>query len=202
MLDILTAFLNQHWVWATYFGTMVLNESAILVAFSFSSGSGVGRTLGIGFVAGLGVFTNDLILYALARYGLRRFQYRAPSPESAAEVQTIFERLFLRSTFLSLLFVKFLFGLRLILTLYLITKKNMSLVTFILFDLCGIALYIVVLGGIGWMIGQGLSSSVATYHSIIQVISWVVLVSLLSHLALYWWRQRQKSALPSDVQSS
>lgn len=196
MLEALTAYIGQHWFLSTYLSVMVLNESAILTAFTLAADQGGMRIVGVGFATMAGSFTNDIILYMLARYGFSRFFIRSASAERD---EAVFERFFLKNVFFSLLFIKFLFGVRLFLTVYLVVKKQISFRPFALYDIAGVALYVAVVGGIGILIGSGNSSIEDRYSLIVRTISAVtisVLALRLLGLFLERW-MRDSSAKPN-----
>lgn len=179
MFEILATYIGQHWFLSTYLSVMVLNESAILTAFTLAADQGGTRIAGIALAAMAGSFTNDIILYVIARYGFGRFFIRSETPEREA---AIFERLFLKNVFLSLLFIKFLFGVRLLLTIYLVAKKQVSFRLFALYDMAGIVLYVSIVGGIGILVGSGNSGIEDRYTLIVRTITAVTLSVLALRL--------------------
>lgn len=190
MFEIVATYIGQHWFLSTYLSVMVLNESAILTAFTLAADQGGMRIAGVALAAMAGSFTNDVILYVLARYGLSRFFVRSEAPEREV---AIFERFFLKNVFLSLLFIKFLFGVRLLLTIYLVAKKRVLFKPFALYDMAGVFLYVSIVGGIGILIGSGNSGIEDRYSLIVRTITAVTLsvlaLRLLGVLLERWFRR-------------
>lgn len=178
MLETISAYIGQHWFLSTYLSVMVLNEGAILGAFALAADQGVGRIAFVALASIAGSFTNDLVLYGLARYGFGRIFRWTPSPDSGRET-AVFDRLFLGNPLLSLLFIKFLFGVRILLTIYLVAKKQIPFRPFVLYDAAGIALYVFVLGMIGVLIGQG-NAGVEDYYVMIARTITLVTLSVLA----------------------
>ncbi len=180
MWEALFNQLADHWVLSTYLSVMAVNEGAILAAFSLASDSGRAHLCILALVSAAGALTNDLILYVIARYGAERFL----KPASADDLKSasFFERFFLGNVFLALLFIKFLFGIRLFLTMYLVAKKRIPLGTFIAYDILGILLYVAVIGGIGLLVGRGNESAETTYQVIVRTVTAVSLLTLVAHL--------------------
>jgi membrane protein DedA with SNARE-associated domain len=191
MLDILMGSIADHWLLSAYFGVMIFNESAILAAFSFLGGGGMERFLGVAAVSIAGLLTNDLALYALVRHGVGRLIGVRERSGEETDSESVFERIFLGNVFLSLLFIKFLFGIRLILTVYLVAKKRVSFVKFIVYDLCGIALYVSVLGGIGFLIGHGNRGIQGVYDAGIRTITAIIALVILMHLSARLLKRRK-----------
>lgn len=178
MIEFLMGIVSEHWAFSVYFGTVLLNENVILPAFSLSVGLGWERYLGVGLLAGAAVLTNDIILYGAARYGVSRLVQPLSEEE---RIESWFEKIFFRNILFSLLFIKFLFGIRTVLTLYLITKKKIGFFSYVLYSLCGIFLYVILLGIFGWLIGQGVGNTVDTYERIAKIVTSVFLVFALAH---------------------
>lgn len=181
MIETISAHIGQHWFLSTYLSVMVLNESAILAAFALAVDQGTMRITGVALAATAGSFTNDIILYVIARYGFIRFFVQSES-ETTEREEAIFDRLFLKNVFLSLLFIKFLFGVRLLLTVYLVAKKQIPLRSFALYDMVGVLFYVSVVGGIGILVGSGSSTAEDRYSLIVRTITFVTLSVLALRL--------------------
>ncbi len=184
MFETILAYISQYWLLSTYLSVMVLNESAILAAFSLALGEGTVRIGLVALATAAGSLTNDLILYALTRYGLMRFFPGMASADSEAE-RALLDRLFLKHPLLSLLFIKFLFGVRLFLTVYVIAKKRIPFKSFIIYDGLGIMLYVSVIGGIGLLVGSGNSGVEDRYSLVIRTVT-VVTLSVLALRLMGW----------------
>lgn len=198
MFETLTIYIGQHWFLSTYLSVMVLNESAILAAFTLAADQGIVRIAGVALAAIVGSLTNDMVLYVIGRYGFSRFFIRSGMPEREA---AIFERLFLKNVFFSLLFIKFLFGVRLLLTIYLVAKKQIPFRPFVLYDIVGVWLYVSVVGGIGILVGSGNDGIESRYSLIVRTITAVTLSVLALRLLgvfLERWIQRFSASQRKD----
>lgn len=191
MFEFLIRSIADHWMLSTYFGVVVLNEGAILASFSLLGGSGTERYIGVAAASVAGALTNDLILYVMARYGLKRFS-SGDNADKSADAETIFQKIFLRNAFLSLLFIKFLFGFRIALTLYLVVKRRLPFLRYVAYDLLGIVLYVSVLGLVGWLIGKGIERVDMIYHSMAMSVTIAVSVVLSMHLAVFLYRRLKR----------
>jgi membrane protein DedA with SNARE-associated domain len=191
MLEYIVGGIADHWMLSTYVSVVVFNEGAILAAFSLLEGSGAEKYLGVAAASVAGAFTNDLILYAMARYGWKIFSLD-DGDRTSRSAETIFQKIFLRNAFLSLLFIKFLFGFRIALTLYLVVKKKLPFFRYAAYDLLGILLYVSVLGCIGWLVGKGVERIDSIYHSLALSITIVVSLILFTHLVIFIYRRMRK----------
>jgi membrane protein DedA with SNARE-associated domain len=195
MFDLITKTISEHWALSTYFGTILTNENAILVAFSVALGKGVKMYAGVALVAWMGVFTNDIVLFVISKYGLGNFLKKKKEEK---KVENIFSRVFLNNVFVSLFFIKFLFGARTILTLYIIKKNKLSFKTYLKYNLYGTIFYVAVLGTVGFFIGNSVNNLLGTYHSAAKVFTVVVFSVLIIHLLpvifsklkLFWEKHR------------
>jgi membrane protein DedA with SNARE-associated domain len=179
MFEALTLYIGQHWFLSTYLSVMVLNESAIITAFSLAAPDDSWRLSGVALASVAGALTNDLVLYALARFGATRF---LKNSEGEINPAPLYEKAFLGNPFLALLGIKFLFGVRLVLTVYLVAKKRLPIGKFIAYDLCGIALYVLVIGGVGLLVGRGNAGIQETYIFFIRIAGAVGLLLLITHV--------------------
>lgn len=175
MAEYFIDYIANHWLVSIYFGTMIFNENAILAAFSLSVNGDIGRYAGVTLAAIAGTLTNDLIIFAVTRYWKKYF---AKEKYNKKEATTIFEKIFFKNIFLSLLFIKFFFGMRIILTVYLIAKKELSLKKYLRYNICGIFFYVFVLGVIGWLIGKGVNDISGSYHKMAGIITGIAIVTL------------------------
>jgi len=194
MFEFLVGSIADHWMLSTYLSVVVFNEGAILASFVLLEGSGAEKYIGVVIASVAGAFTNDLILYVMARYGLKKFSVD-DGDDRSMYVETIFQKIFLRNAFLSLLFIKFLFGFRIALTLYLVVKKKIPFFRYAVYDLFGIVLYIFVLGCVGWLIGKGVERIDSIYHSMMLSITVVFSVILFMHLAVFVYRRARKEKM-------
>ncbi|MEI6650695.1 MAG: hypothetical protein WCL23_04675 [Candidatus Moraniibacteriota bacterium] len=196
MIEILTRIVADHWALATYFSVMILNESAILSAFGLAVGDVIGKYPGIASASVLGLLTNDSVIFALARFWPGRMKRKEDSSGS------VMERTMTHNVFLSLLFVKFLFGIRFFATLYLVDRKRIPFWKFIAYDACGSTLYVSVLGVVGWCAGNGVGAVSDAYHGVILVMGIVAGTFLFTHLLIFVFRRYGKpGASVSDPES-
>lgn len=180
MLTSLFAQVADHWMLSTYLSVMVVNESAIIAAFSLVSDIEPVRIAGLALASVAGALTNDIILYGIARYGSERF-FKSVTTEGAGS-ESFFERVFLGNIFLTLLCIKFLFGIRLFLTVYLIAKKRIPFGRFVAYDVCGILLYVGVIGSLGLLVGRGDTGVESMYEEVIRIVTALSILLLIAHL--------------------
>lgn len=186
MSEFLMGDVSWYWLLLVYIGTMIFNEGAILAAFSVSLQKNHNYFAGVFLASSLGVLTNDLILFVIAHFGLRK---RILLKEDESTAKTIFQKAFLYNVFLSLLCMKFLFGMRSALTLYLVLKKKLSLKTYLLYSSCGIFLYVCVLALLGFFVGLGVKNVVDIYAMTIRIVGITFGAIVVAHAASFFIRK-------------
>lgn len=98
---------------------------------------------------------------------------------------------------LALLFIKFLYGSRFLMLVYLATRR-LSLRRFLLFDSVGAAVWLAVLVPIGWLLGHGLMTAAAAGR-LDLAIGGVVVALLVTRGTFVWIRNRRaRRSLPSS----
>jgi membrane protein DedA with SNARE-associated domain len=90
-------------------------------------------------------------------------------------------------TFLFFTFIKFLVGMRLILTIYILLKKRIPFAQYLFMNILGTFLFVGALFPMGWFLGKGISSAFSFEKGITSLISVIIvamfLVSVLPRVA-------------------
>lgn len=190
--------LQEHWIVATCVGALVAGENGILIAFLFVQ-SQPAFSGGVILAAYGATLAADLSWYWVGRYGIRRFQSKKKMRE-VQKIEPAWEHFFDRHILLSLLCIKFLVGLRVILTLYL--AKKIPLKRYLIWDSLGIWLFLGVLWGVARLVHQGTEGALETYQVIIRVLVALGALALLSRLVGYFLQRRLHSMAISSGSSS
>ncbi len=191
-LGMLVEALSEHWILATFVGTLIIGENAILVALVFASGQSsliYGEVLLTSYVATLSA---DLFWYSIGRYGLTSISRKA-SPENIPE--SALKRIFDEHLFASLLLIKFLVGLRVVLTFYLSMKERLTLGRYLFLDSFGIFIFLAVLAGVAWLVNAGTGDAFETYQTIIRLVTVLAVMMIATHLTTYVIRRRALRAM-------
>jgi membrane-associated protein len=98
---------------------------------------------------------------------------------------------------LALLFIKFLYGSRFLMLVYLATRR-LPLRRFLVFDGMGTAVWLAVLVPVGWLLGHGLMTAAAAGRLDLAIVG--VIVALLVTRGLFVWNRERKArrSLPSS----
>ncbi|MCA9360621.1 hypothetical protein KC730_01880, partial [Candidatus Kaiserbacteria bacterium] len=97
-------------------------------------------------------------------------------------VNSFLEKIIGGRFFSSLLLLKFLIGIRLILILHL-ARYPISWVRFILYDILGTLIYILILASISVYLSKFITSAIPAFHSLTTTLSGVLLIIILSAIA-------------------
>ncbi|MBP5993379.1 MAG: hypothetical protein KA731_00565 [Candidatus Moranbacteria bacterium] len=189
VLGMLVEALAEHWMLATFVGTLIAGENAILVALVFASGQPslvYGGVLATAYIATLSA---DLFWYAVGRYGLASISRKASVDDIPASA---LKRLFDEHLFVSLLLIKFLVGLRVALTFYLSMKKQLTPGRYFLLDSLGIFVFLAVLASVAWWVNTGTSDAFETYQTIVRLMTVLAAMMIATHLTTYAIRRRAR----------
>ncbi|MBP6975521.1 MAG: hypothetical protein KBB51_01680 [Candidatus Moranbacteria bacterium] len=184
METLLTQLINdvqpEYWYAFVFFGTFLLGENVIIAAFIFAA-TQPNIFLGtITFVL-LATLATDIFWYLMAVHVI-----------SKTSIKTFFERkctaangeplpwhIIYRYPASLLFIIKFLVGIRILLSVSIVLKTRISFRKFLLFDALGAVFFIAILGSVSWLIGTGINPS--AHHILTTIIFTVVIVSLLLH---------------------
>lgn len=188
-LGMLVGALSEHWMLATFVGTLIAGENAILIALVFASGQPMLIYSGVLLTAYVATLLADLFWYSIGRYGLGSISRKASADDIPASA---LKRLFDEHLFISLLLIKFLVGLRVALTFYLSMKKQLTPVRYLFLDSLGIFVFLAVLAGVAWWVNAGTGDAFETYQTIIRLVTVLAAMMIATHLTTYVIRRRAR----------
>lgn len=199
MLVDIVQRVSEHWVLATFFGTFFTGENAIVTAFIISKNQ-FSSYFGIAVVAYAATMAADVFWYLVGRYGFIRLRKQETEQEQVFE--SMFQRWFHKHLIFSLLIIKFLVGFRLVLTVYLAKKQELTLKRYLLFNSFGIILFIAVLFGVSWLVRREANDVLDLYRTSIMVIVALVGLMGISHIASYLvWKWQKKQSIQQRVEA-
>lgn len=197
-LGMLIEALSEHWMLATFVGTLIAGENAILVALVFASGQPTLIYGGVLLTSYVATLLADMFWYAVGRYGISSISRKVSSEDIPASA---LKRLFDEHLFISILLIKFLVGLRVALTFYLAMKERLTPGRYLLLDSIGIFVFLAVLSGVAWLVNAGTGDAFETYQTIIRLVTALAVMMIATHLTTYVIRRRARRAMTaaSDV---
>lgn len=143
----------------------------------------------------VGTVVSDAVWFRLAgAIDERWLQHREIGPGQQRLLTWLRERTGARP-YLALLFIKFLYGSRLLMTVYLATRR-IPLSTFLVYNAAGTAVWLAVLTGVGWLLHHGLMGIAGADRLDLLVLAVIVLlVSLRGGSA--WIARARRQSVPS-----
>lgn len=184
---LITELLIAYHVPAVFVGSFLLGET-VLITTGYLMEQLRWSIPVVFLVALLGTVLADVMWLLGARLALST-QWVESYKEKHADVITHLERLTGTKPFIALLFVKFLYGTR-ILTIFYLSWRKVSLATFILYDTIGTMLWLVAVLGIGVLAAKGVATIIPTFNTI-QVALLVILIALgISRMITVWVKRK------------
>ncbi len=175
--ESIARFLELYGPLAALVGAFLLGEIAILVAFILAA-QGLIPADTVFIFSVIGMLLADFFWYFFG-VGTLHFLHQWNLYERAsAPILNLLHRIVGKNLFLSLIFIKFLYGARLIVMVYLAVIKT-PLRVFLVFDAIGVVIFVSVLFVIGWLAGQGIYNLLPAYHVLTGVVASVVVGGLI-----------------------
>ncbi|MFA7286702.1 MAG: VTT domain-containing protein [Patescibacteria group bacterium] len=175
-------FIIAHHVFGIFLGSVFFGESVILTA-AFLSGQGLWSPVVVWWVALLGTVFSDSVWFLFGRQATT-FVFRRYQKKYETVLATIEER-FGTKPFLALLFIKFLYGTRILTLLYLATRR-LRFSTFLFFDTAGAILWLTVMVLLGWLAGRG-SVNLISYFGHVEVALLVLVLVFFTYQPITVW---------------
>lgn len=159
---------------------LMFGENAALAIFALAAKGYIDPVTAF-IWACIGSLASDIFWFFVTEHILRkRFGKYFETKEKTS-------RLFMHLTenyfFWTLIFIKFLAGIRLMLTIYIVIKNRIPFSTKVILDAIGTVIFMSVLFPIGWYLGKGVSSALSIQQNITYVVSVVVGVLIFTVVA-------------------
>jgi membrane protein DedA with SNARE-associated domain len=125
----------------------------------------------------------DIFWFFMTEYVIRRHYEKRITKSMQSDDKRFIISLVDKHFFWVLIFIKFLMGMRLVLTIYIVLKNRIPFFQKVLIDAVGTVLFLAVLFPIGWLFGKGVSSALSLEQNILTILSAVVFIILFVSLA-------------------
>lgn len=182
LADLMASLLVSYGHLVVYFGAFFLGENGILAAFMLSF-QGYLSPQTVFIYAVLGSLSADIFWYFTTTVFLKRFyEKKLVKQETSSEQKMFLFKIAEKHIFLFLTFIKFLVGMRLFFTIYILLKKHISFWKYLLINVIGTILFVSVLFPLGWLLGKGVSSALSLEKGIAGLLSVVIVIMILANL--------------------
>ena len=162
--------------WAIFLGSFLFAESVVFTA-SFLSAQGFWPPLAVFWFALLGTVLSDLFWYFGGMYFLKITHQWSLFQNGYNKLSAFVDKITKHKPFLVLIFIKFLYGTRFLILIY-ISTRGVKLKTFLFYDIFGTLLWLYVIIPIGWLAGKGVYNFIPIYRNIGYII-FILIVSFL-----------------------
>jgi len=168
-------FFGPFLIWPLVF---LWGENGAIIAFVFSAQGLINPVSAIIF-AFLGTWSADLFWYGVTTKTLRPwFQNSIEKHRAGAEKYISLMQLTRSHPYFVLVILKFLMGVRLVLTLYILTTQHIPFRKYFFCTFLGNILFILVLFPLGWLLGRGLSNAFSIGHSISSIATALLIIGI------------------------
>ncbi len=191
MDSLIVSFLSDYQLPAIFLGAFFFGETVILTA-AFLAGQGLWGVGNVVLLSLLGTLAADTLWFLFGK-GTFRLAHRWEAYRR--KFQPFVEKLDKvtgKRPFLALLFIKSLYGTRILTIIYLSARK-IGLPTFLLFDALGTFLWHAVLIGVGWLAGKGVGDFSLALSGFQYALP-VLLLVIVSFRLLSAWLQKRFSS--------
>ena len=168
---------------AIFFGAFFFGEMIILSA-AFLAGQDVWSIGNVFWLAFAGTVLSDMLWFVFGR-SLTSATYWQKAQKTYGGFLRRLDRLTGQRPFLSLLFIKFVYGTRVLTIIYLSVRK-IRLWQFLLFDAVGTVLWLGVMLSVGWLAGRGVVNVLGAVHQVEYGLLGLILLILLFKYATVW----------------
>ena len=160
-----------------------LGENAAIAVFALSF-LGFINPLTAFFFAFIGSILSDIFWFFIAEFVLRKHYEKQLREAKETSSNRFFMNLIDKHFFWMLIFIKFMVGVRLILTLYIVLKNKVPFWRKIFLNSVGTIFFLGVLFPVGWVLAQGNQETLSIEQTIERIITGIFLLFLFSHVCI------------------
>ncbi|MBI1834022.1 MAG: VTT domain-containing protein [Candidatus Andersenbacteria bacterium] len=195
MIDIPTIeqLFILHYVSAVFIGSFFFGESVIITAAYLAAQLSwdMPRIFAAAFV---GTVLADIGWFLAGGFLREKFSRLKRWQKQRQKVSTLLEKLVGQRPFIALLFVKFLYGSRTAMILYLAARR-VSLPAFIFFDCLGTIIWLIVILPLGYLAAKGTADALPSLN-VLQVAIFVLVISGVVYRFISLWITKKVTKQP------
>lgn len=177
---LLIGLISTYGIFVLFFGTFFLGENVILVAFILAAQGYIKFNHAIPIVF-LGSLSADLFWYFFSGLFLSKYQIQNFIEDRKNYLNKLIHLILKKPPLLVFTFIKFLVGIRLILTLAFIMMKKISFGSYLLLCVISNTIFISALYGIALLTNKGINV-LPFYHNVSTVLAASVCIMVLLNL--------------------
>ncbi len=185
---IIVNLLSFYQLPAIFWGAFFFGETVVITA-AFLSAQGIWSLLNVFWLALAGTLISDALWFLFGKSFLKLLNRWQRYQQKHDKFVKKLERILGRRPFLVLLFIKFLYGTRILTIIYLSLRK-IRFRTFLIFNTIGTLVWLVVMIAIGWLAGKGIANVIPVFHRIGYALSLLVLFLIIFKVITSWLGKR------------
>lgn len=174
--------------WTVFVGTFFLGESVILASAALAA-QGSWSVWAVAGWAFAGTVLSDAVWFSVAARGLRGLRRDPRRAERLDRHAARLDRWTGQRPHRALLFVKFVYGTR-ILSISYLSLRGVPRQRFVTFDAVGTLVWLAVIVPLGYLGGRGLSVVGVDLAGLERGLLGLVAVGALARAVVLWWRRR------------
>lgn len=178
------SLLSTYQLPAIFLGSLFFGETVILTA-AFLAGQGTWSIESVFWLSLAGTVASDSLWFFLGqaffKFTKRWERYRDKYQLFLVKLETVTGQ----KPFLSLLFIKFFYGTRILTILYLSIRK-VHYSTFLLFNTIGTVIWLSVMIFIGWLVGRGVADASYIFYRVEYTLTALILLIVLYRIVSTW----------------
>ncbi|QQG38705.1 MAG: VTT domain-containing protein [Candidatus Woesearchaeota archaeon] len=188
-LESVLFFIALHSYIVSFLGGFIEGEAALLF-LSVLSAYGLFSIWPVLIFCYLGSLASDVFWFFIGRSPLLSKIKKSPFIYSKyKKVSSVIDRATGANYFPVMILTKFLYGFRIPSAIYL-SRNRIKFIRFLFYDLFALAIWVFVVGFVGWLAGTGFSTAVKTYHKIEFGLLLLVVVILVFYLSKFYFRKK------------
>ena len=173
---------------AIFLGSFLFAESVIFTA-SFLSAQGFWPLTTVFIFVFLGAIISDFFWYFGRLFFLKFTRQWLLYKNAYNKLSAFVDKITYNKPFLALLFMKFLYGTRFLIIIY-IAMRQVKLKTFLFYDIIGTIIWLLVIIPIGWLAGKGAYNIIPIYKNIGYSIFILILSFVIFKLISRWLKNK------------
>lgn len=175
--------LSIYQLQAIFWGAFFFGETVVIAA-AFLAAQGLWSIHNVFWLSLVGTIVADSLWFFLGQHLFkhkRLEKHRQKHQSALSKLETLAGE----KPFLALLFIKFLYGTR-ILTIIYLSMRKVKFSLFLLFDTIGAIIWLFVILGIGWLAGKGIVNMLPLFKKIEYILLVLVIILILFKLGTTW----------------
>lgn len=160
--QLLIYYLTLYQIPAIFVGSFFFGETVIFTA-ALLSGEGLWSPFEVFFYAFLGTVLSDSAWFLAGSFLIHNSKRIQKYKADHIDIVKKLEKITGDKPFLALLFIKFMYGTRILMITYLSFRKT-SFKVFTLFNCIGTIIWLIIVVGLGWLAGKGIINLIPSYH--------------------------------------